>query len=36
MILRLAPEQPVTVNTVLALDLAAAAAVNAWCLSAYL
>jgi hypothetical protein len=36
MILRLAPEQPVTVNTVLALGLAAAAAVNAWCLSAYL
>jgi hypothetical protein len=36
MILKLAPEQPLTMNTVLAVSLAAAAAVNAWCLSAYL
>jgi hypothetical protein len=36
MILRLAPGEPVTVDTVLVVALAVAATVNAWCLCAYL
>jgi hypothetical protein len=36
MILRLAPEEPIAVDTLLAVTLAVAAALNAWCLSAYL
>lgn len=36
MILRLVPEGPIAIDTLLAVTLAIAAALNAWCLSAYL